>query len=151
MHEAQRAPTTAPVGRKILIALAEAHAELKRELENMASLQTETKPSAERWAYARWKLSRASRARRTSAEQAYPIALAAATPAERLRIVHLQAQDATMLAASRDHIGQWTPERIADDWAGYCAASRVIRRSMADRVQAEQDILVPILARLSQR
>jgi len=149
MHEAQRARAGAPDARAVLLALTEAHAELRRELESMASLQTEATPSAERWAYARWKLSRASRTRRMTVEQAYPIALAGATPAERLRIAQLQAQDTDMLAGSREHIGQWTPERIASDWPGYCAASRVIRRGMADRVQAEQDILIPILTRLS--
>jgi hypothetical protein len=113
----------------------------------MEQLQTGPAPTAERWAHVRWKLSRASRQRRAAAEQAYPLALARATAAERARIARLQSQDSVMLAASHEHIARWTPEQIAADWLGYCAASRVIRRSMADRVQAEQDILIPILTR----
>jgi hypothetical protein len=147
MQDAQRARSTEPSARAMLTALAEAHAELRRELTNMEQLQTGPAPTAERWAYVRWKLSRASRQRRTAVDQAYPLALARATAAERVRIAQLQAQDPLMLATSREHIGHWTPERIAADWLGYCAASRLLRRSMADRVQAEQDILIPILTR----
>lgn len=149
MQDAQRAQAGETRPRAVLIALAEAHDELRRELANMEQLQTGPAPTAERWAHARWKLSRASRQRRTVAEQAYPLALAQASAGERVRIARLQAQDPVMLSTSREHIARWTPDQIAADWLGYCAASRLLRRSMADRVTAEQDILIPILTRLS--
>lgn len=149
MQQARRATATEPNARAVLAALADAHVELRRELANMEELQSERSPPAERWAYARWKLSRASRTRRTCMEQAYPLALAAATTSERVRVGQLQAQDPVMLAMSADHIARWTPERISGDWAGYCAASRVIRRSLTGRIRAEEEVVVPILARLT--
>lgn len=148
MQSTEPARSVETGARAVLLALADAHAEVQRELATMEQIQTGPAPTAERWAYVRWKLSRASRQRRSAAEQAYPLVLSAATLAERVRIGLLQAQDPVMLAASRDHIATWTPDRITADWPGYCAASRVIRRSMADRVQAEQDVLIPILTRL---
>lgn len=129
----------------------QAHADLLAELDNMERVQSAPAPTAEQWANARWKLSRASRTRRNLMESTYALALAAATsPLERDRVDHLRGQDAAMLARSRDHIARWTPDRIEADWAGYCAASRAMRASMAQRVRAEQDILLPLLARLAQ-
>jgi hypothetical protein len=148
MSLAERHSEQLSVAQELWEELDAAHAEILREMASMHAVQASAQPSPDQWAYARWKLSRASRRRRTCVERAYPVALAEATAFERARIVQLREQDPMMLARSRDHVSAWPPERIAEDWAGYCAASRAIRAGMTERVRAEQDVLIPILKRL---
>jgi hypothetical protein len=135
--------------RSLVAELEAAHAALTNELAAMQRLQDGPQPGADQWAQARWKLSRASRQRRGCVDKAYTLIMAEGTAAEMLRVKHLQAQDGPMLAASHAHVGHWTPGRIEADWSGYCEASRAIRRGMADRVRAERELLLPILARLA--
>jgi hypothetical protein len=148
-HAALKSPTPSGEARRLLTELEAAHAALLVELAAMQSLQDQPKPRPEQWAQARWKLSRASRQRRMIVDAIYPLVLAGGTVVDVHRIRQLQEQDTTMLAASHAHVGQWTPERISVDWSGYCDASRVIRRGMTDRVRAERDLLLPVLARLA--
>lgn len=133
----------------LLIELETAHAGLLHECARMQALQDGPEPRPQEWAHVRWKLSQASLRRRMLVPRIYPVALAAATPAEAERARALQAQDPAMLAASHAHIGHWTPERIAVDWAGYSNASREHRRGITERIGAEQEILVPLLRRLT--
>jgi hypothetical protein len=134
---------------ELLIDLRAAHGELLTQLSSMEAVQSLPAPKAEQWAYARWKLSRASRTRRSAATACYTAALAGATPQEADAIRALMAQDVPMMERSRTHMETWTPERITADWAGYCVASRAIRASMHERVVAEQRVLVPILERMA--
>jgi hypothetical protein len=135
--------------RSLVAELEAAHAALTNELAAMQRLQDGPQPRADQWSQARWKLSRASGQRRTCVVQAYALILAEGGAADVVRVKQLQAQDGPMLAASHAHVGRWTPGRIEADWSGYCEASRAIRRGMADRVRAERELLLPILARLA--
>lgn len=150
MQNAQRRTHHVHAASGVLATLKCAHEAVLTEAARMQAVQDLPNPTPDQWAQARWRLSRASRVRRTAVEQAYPVALAEATSFERSRIAELQAQDSVLLAASRDHVAQWPPERIQADWPGYCAASRQIRASMTDRVRREQLVLLPILSRAAE-
>jgi hypothetical protein len=149
MQTARKQMDRSQEARGLVTELEAAHTALSSELAAMQSLQDGPQPQPDRWAQARWKLSRASRQRRGCVDKAYILIMAEGTAAEILRVRQLQAQDGPMLAASHAHVGHWTPDRIEADWSGYCEASRAIRRGMADRVRSERELLLPILARLA--
>jgi hypothetical protein len=134
---------------RLLDALTRAHDEVLGELAKMQATQELPQPRPEQWAYARWKLSRASRNRRNAVQDCYGVLLDNAAPGELASVRKLQSDDGRVLEVSRQHMSQWTPERIEQDWSGYCAASAKIRRGMQERIAEERRALIPILQRVS--
>jgi hypothetical protein len=57
--------------------------------------------------------------------------------------------DQMMMRRSAQHVHQWTMHTICQDWEGYCAASRDIRALMKAHVELEQQLIYPMLERLS--
>lgn len=136
-------------GARLRAALTLAHDQLLSELENMEVVQRSPTPERARWTSARWKLSRASRVRRMVLQDCYPIAMQSANIAELTELLVLRAEESPMLARSRAHVDAWPPDRIEQDWAGYCAASAALRSGMKQRVRAEQRIILPVLERIA--
>lgn len=135
--------------RQMLTKLQTAHAELLAGIAAMQAVNDRADASPEQWIYSRWLLGRASRMRRLCVERACLFVLPAATPSERFHIRRLQAHGMAMRQTSRNYVAHWTPERIARDWRGYCAASIPMRGGVTDRIIAEQEILIPILKRMA--
>jgi len=66
---------------------------------------------------------------------------------DREAIENIVQLDRQMMVKSAAHVRRWTAQTIDADWAGYCDASRRIRRQMASGLEAEKLILFPILER----
>ena len=125
--------------------LKQAHEQLLAGIADLAELIQQDRPDPERLAQVRWRLSRASGARRRLVEQACEqlVAGGGSEVAERLR--NLRDTGAEMLSASSRHIGTWTIDQILADWGGYRLASAMMRKSMRARIDAERAILYPLL------
>jgi hypothetical protein len=50
-----------------------------------------------------------------------------------------------MRSASAAHIGTWSTEAVAANWASYCQASRMIRWSIMSLMRHERRDLIPML------
>ncbi len=99
-------------------------------------------PDVARLASVRWKLSQASRQRRTVLETfAYPDLAKRVSPADAERVKRLREKETVAMAASAQHIARWTMDKIVSDWAGYGRASAAMRASMRKRIAAEKELL----------
>lgn len=145
-HPAQ----TQPAGGTLLSQLEEAHEHLSAAL---AAMEVATRaPSSEKsdYADARWRLSQASRQRRGLVGRICQQLAPQVAPADAAVLKEHHASDLRMLHASAAHVGKWSMESIEADWAGYCEASRVIRRTMQERLRAEKQLLYPNLRKYPQ-
>lgn len=130
----------------MLEALKRAHREVRECMETMEALASS--PGADKQIYtaARYRISRASMARRSCFNRVRA-ALDSATPVEVEAIEQIARLDRALMANSAQHVGRWSVEAIDGDWGGYCAASRRIRQEMAEELEAEEAMLFPILKR----
>ncbi|MGQ0589752.1 MAG: hypothetical protein ACT4N8_09505 [Sphingosinicella sp.] len=129
--------------------LQQAHHDLLAALATLEELTAEPRPDPGRYPNARWRLSLASRRRRTVTTAACTELLGTASPDEASIIRALIAGEAHKLGESASHVRKWCMDAIAADWSGYCAASNALRKSMRDRITAEQAVLYPLLDRYS--
>jgi hypothetical protein len=88
----------------------------------------------------RYRLTRLSGPRRKAVQ-----VLCESVDAEDAAVQALAAIAPVNRAASSAHIANWTLRRIVADWAGYCAASAVIRSAMRRQIEAEAAALDPYL------
>jgi hypothetical protein len=134
-------------GHALRLSLEEAHRVLSLQIGVLEGLVEQAVPDRAALANARWALTRASR-RRTEllVHSIYPWLLAHAPADVRARIRALQEGGDECRIISSTHVGTWTIERVAADWKGYRVASRTMRRTMRDRIAAEQALLYPLLA-----
>jgi hypothetical protein len=137
-------------------------AQLRRELEQAHDVLTDSlaaldditssqRPDLARYPHARWRLSSARRRRSMVATKIYAELAQALAPDELAVIGRMRADDSQRQRASALHVQQWTSERIAADWAGYCTASAPMRAALRDWIGAERAVLIPLLQRLSRR
>lgn len=129
----------------MLAELREAHHVLLAELQALEDAARSGVPDAQALAAIRWRLSRASGRRRRLVEQACDRLLAGASPATAQQLGTLRHTHTEMLSASTRHVGQWTIDAVLADWAGYRAASAMMRKSMRRRIADEQSLLYPLL------
>lgn len=130
----------------MLAELQEAHDALLAGIRELEDATQADAPDASALAGIRWRLSRASGQRRRLIEQA-SAQLLERVPGAAPDIGRLRENNIGMLSASSRHVGGWPIERIAADWAGYCAASAEIRKAMRARIELERAILYPLLER----
>jgi hypothetical protein len=112
------------------------------EVDNLTRGQVPAKAALTR---VRWNLSKASLARRMLWGKILTSLLPALSPERTAALRRLQEGDISLLRASTHHVSKWTTEAALANWAGYCAASRSIRRKMAAGMDAERRILCPML------
>lgn len=159
---ASPAPSFAPESREparlpperaaaMLADLRQAHQDLLGALGALEELTSQPEPDAGRYPGARWRLSLASRKRRQLVAEAAAALLPALPPHEAGSINRLQGQQSERLRETAAHVQVWSTASIAADWAGYCAASVLMRRSMRTRIAAEQAALYPPLERAAGR
>ena len=129
--------------------LEQAHDELTESLAALDDITSAERPDLARYAHARWRLSSARRRRSMVATKIYS-ELAQTLAADEVAVIgRMRADDSQRQRASALHVQQWTSERIAADWAGYCAASAPMRAALRDWIDAERAVLIPLLERLS--
>jgi len=94
---------------------------------------------------ARWALSRASAGRRLLWADILHFLAPVADREAALELRRLQDIDIALVRASADHVGRWTIAAILADWPGYCEASQAMRGRMISAMEAEKQILYPLL------
>lgn len=129
--------------------LEQAHDELAAALAALDDITSAERPDLSRYPHARWRLSSARRQRSTVATKIYAELSRTLAPDDVALIARMRADDSQRQRASALHVQQWTSERIAADWAGYCAASAPMRAALRDWIGAERAVLIPLLERLS--
>ena len=123
------------------------HAELLALIDALEGLTARPAPVLAEVAAVRMKLTRASRRRTMFLETTiYPLLLQRSAASDRAQVSQLREAAKDRIAASTDHIGRWTLAALEDRWADYCAASRVMRAAMRDRIREEQTVLYPLLS-----
>ena len=131
----------------LLAELQGTHRDLLEQMANMEAITSERDYDVARLATGRWKISQASLARRTLANRICEYLLRRCEPAEARALKDLQATDRALLRVSAEHVGHWRAAQIAEDWRGYCCASRAVRSRMHAHVAVEQKVLYGILER----
>jgi hypothetical protein len=147
----QRAQTDQPSAltpaAKMLSELQAAHVKLLAYISEMDRLCQPPAKCAQELTAARFRLSHASLSRRVLVEQVcgYLGPLVNDTDAQALRSLAKERFD--YIVRSTAHISRWPIEKVAQDWSGYCVASRAIRREMARTVETEKSALYAMLQR----
>lgn len=137
-------PTTAA---KLLSDLQAAHSGL---LAAMSEMERVAQPPPKRVTdvtAARLKMSQASLARRILIDQACDFLRSRVTETDAGALRALGRVRYEYQLHSTTHVSRWSVTQIARDWTGYCAASREIRRRMAQSIESERSILYDMLQR----
>ena len=134
---------------QLLRELEQAHEELAAALAALDDITSSERPDLSRYSHARWRLSSSRRRRSTMAARIYAELAPTLAADDAARIARMRADDTQRQRASALHVQQWTSERIAADWAGYCAASAPMRAALRDWIGAERAVLIPMLERLA--
>jgi hypothetical protein len=61
----------------------------------------------------------------------------------------LQQREMDHAQAVSNHVRQWTPNLVKDDWEGYCHATRRLLERVRELIVSERDLLLPQLRRAS--
>jgi hypothetical protein len=131
----------------MLVELKRAHEELLGYIADL-ELVIATDLQASNIARVRLQLSKASTRRRVIVTEAIRRLAINANAEEARRLQLLRENDASILAATSSHVGQWSIDAILTDWAGYQVASAKMRKSMLERIATEKMVLYPLLERL---
>lgn len=131
------------IAARMLQELEAAHRDVAQCLAELEAITSNV--SAEPFLYttARFSLSKASAARRSCFKAI--CAEFGRTPSFQESIERARASDIRLMAQSRAHLAQWSPQAIAADWRGYCAASRRMRRAITEQIVTEEQLIIPLL------
>jgi hypothetical protein len=127
--------------------LKQAHLRLLAEIANMDAVTRGSRPDADRYSAARWRISQASLIRRRLSLTIRVSLLSTADPQEKATLKALQEAELQSAMRSRAHVGKWSSDKIFRDWAGYCEASRMLRWHMDAHITLERTKLYPMLER----
>ena len=131
--------------RHLICELEAAYRSLDRCIAEMDVATAAAQPDMALLATARFKISQASNARRLLVQEASRQLLVDAS-ADRVSAVRaLQRETTGYFRASTEHIREWPPAAIVADWPAYQESSRAIRAKMKRGIQAEQQLLFPLL------
>jgi hypothetical protein len=123
----------------------EAHKSLLQAMSDLDELTRGPLPLKERIIDARWKISRASLARRTLWNAIYAH-LSRDPCRDTGNAVHsLQEADTALLRSSSEHIRKWNINTIMQDWPAYCEASKALRLKMKAAIEVEKRLLYMVL------
>lgn len=123
-----------------------AHAELIRCIDEMERVTLESTPDVARYTMARLRISRASLARRSLWLRAQQHLQGTLDPNRAAQLRELVARDIELGLLSAKHVATWTVAAIRDHWAEYRDASREIRHRMRQCIEAEKQMLYPMLS-----
>lgn len=125
------------------------HEQLLHAMAEMAAVTKETRSPRERFAFARLRIAKVSRARLELWDKVrHHVAPCVGYQAGKL-LGRLAAENAQLREAASAIIATWTSEAIDSDWGGYCEAAKHIRWKQMSIVRHERRDLVPILQQLS--
>lgn len=131
----------------MLSELKHAHAQVRACLREMETVTSRSSADRLEYTRARFHISSASMHRRSRFNQVCAELSKNASPSEASIIEKLRDGDRALMRKSAAHVMHWTAPRVEADWLGYCAASRQLRKQMALVIDAEENLLLPLLAR----
>lgn len=94
---------------------------------------------------ARWKISRASLARRTLWYSIHRHLSTRVAGQNAIELKRLYENDMILLRASSEHVAKWSIAAVMRDWEGYGVASNAIRWKMKAAIGSEQRVLYPMM------
>ena len=144
-------PDSAHVARSLLSELKNAHRDLINQMAAMDALTAKDQFDAALCVNSRWRLSQASLVRRLLTARICDFFLPRVELDDRAGLRQLLEADRALLAKSSAHLGRWSVETVRRDWAGFCTASRAIRRKTHVHVAHEQRVLYPMLEEAADR
>ena len=93
----------------------------------------------------RWRLCRELLAHLTTEDKMlYPALIASSNPQAVLTADQFSNEMGGLAAAFKLYIEDWTWDRIANDWPGFCAATQKILTALGNRIRRENEILYPL-------
>lgn len=134
---------------KYLKRMQNAHDDLLRAIADMAAITQAPSGIREQYTAARWRLSKASKARRDLWDELYPKLYGRLTGQDAAALATLDAANGHLRTQSSAHISRWSAEAIDADWSTYCEASRTIRWCIMSILRHERRYVIPVLERLS--
>ena len=128
--------------REMLRRLEEHHRRIRAGIDEVRSCCEATSPSSKELGAARSRLSEASLARsKFVGEEVLPRLLEDADADLRFDLLKLVSVFAAKRQISNEHVARWTLLTIEQDWAGYCAAAKVIWAMMENQLDSERRYL----------
>lgn len=121
------------------------HAELLEALSELEALTAASTCDKASLSAARYRLSRVSGTRRRLIDELCEQHLRRASSEEARALRALRQSNLEARVASTKHIGIWTLQEAASNWAGYRAASARVRSAMREQIRVEQALLYPQL------
>jgi hypothetical protein len=116
-------------------------------MNEMDQVTRETKADGPRYMRARVALAQASLARRSIWNAIYPNLIESVNAQDAQCLRELWTADIEMLHRSAAHVAKWIPATIERNWSSYCDASLLIRSQMLEQINAEKELLYPLLRR----
>jgi hypothetical protein len=129
-------------------ALTRAHSDMLAELRSLERLTNQPELCGQ-YGAVRWRLAQASLNRRAVWNSIYARLIGCVRTDDATHLRSLQAADIELLRLSTGHIARWSPAVIAQDWPGYCKASRRLRPLIEAQIHAEKRMICPMLQRYS--
>lgn len=151
MHRTSLTPTECPPeplgnpSTNLLARLEAAHDELLSCIGLMERITNAPLPDVEQLTGARFKISRASRARRAIWHEIWARLQTDDEPRVGDTLRELTGLDRKLSAQSSEHVSRWPLQRVLADWQSYQSASLTIRRELTDSVERERCLLYPLL------
>jgi len=132
-----------------LLKLERAHAEVEACLAGLEAAMAAAEPDPIRFSVTRLRLARANLARTQAARETCGHLIDATLPDSAAALRDLQQREIEHAHMISDHIRQWTPQRLKDDWEGYRAATRRLLDRVRELIARERSLLLPLLRQTS--
>ena len=135
----------------LLVALQSAHRDLEGGIDALDGVVGATAPDPAALSSARFRLGRASLARRLLSQRVRDHLAAQASGSDLQTIRSLQQADFDYVRTSTSHIQRWSTAAALADWSGFREASLAMRAKLRAAIGAERRVLYPLLARHKDR
>lgn len=145
MHLASLRPSPEPLTTVLLGELRDAHVKLLKAMAGLDTLARGPVPPQNEVIDARWKISRASLARRMLWYSIHRHLSPIVSDQNAIELKRLYENDMVLLRASSEHVARWSITAVMRDWEGYCVASNAIRWKMKAAIGSEQRVLYPMM------
>lgn len=132
----------------LLETMGKAHEAVLLHMDGMEMATSDPAKYDEAYKLARWQLSDASLKRRANFNNMLDELLPVFSGEDAAVLRNLLEEDRAQSLASAEHVRKWSPEAVAQDWQGYCAASAAIREKMKKRLMQEALVVLPTLQRV---
>jgi len=129
----------------LLSMLERAHAEVEICLPALDEAMAGAEPDPIRFAVTRLRLAKANLARTQAARETCGHLIDTAPSAGAAALVDLRRREIEHAHMISDHIRHWTPQRLKDDWQGYCTATRQLLGRVRELIARERSLLLPLL------